>query len=248
MKYELFSNIIRQKKNYREDSKLKEKLIDRLKAVRNEGESGYAFLDNKGNIEFGKNDEYKRIKTADESISFDKLSEELEEITRKYSKKCYFDRLVVNLKLGLIFNSNDLEEKGRNRETDQLIYHVKENRKPIQGIVYYYVNDIDCYLGNEKTNPSKYTDSFHMLPIDGYINYNLLMSAIQANGLSITEIGSFESFKRKIMNGEIFDITMVADFREKEEEQINDFSLPNPQSIPIKKLEYKYTRNSSKKN
>ena len=112
-----------------------------------------------------------------------------------------FDYLGMNVKLGLVFNKEDIENGS-----------VRRGAKPLDDIVRYETGSVDSYLDNTKSELINYADIY---PAErGYVNYNELVSSIKNQGLEFNGPESFEDFKTAILTGQTFDISVSTSFKE----------------------------------
>ena len=110
------------------------------------------------------------------------------------------------LEVGLIFNKSDVDEEK----------HIKENAKPLDGVVRCYTGDITSYLNGEKSN----TDGYYGYGKQGFVDYDELVLSTKKNGLSFIGPKSFEEFKEKIISGEQFPISLQANLTEEKENEL----------------------------
>ena len=112
-----------------------------------------------------------------------------------------FDNLSMDIKLGLIFDREDVENGS-----------LRRGAKPLDDIVRYVAKNIDSYLNEEKSKLMNYGEIYG--DEMGYVNYNELVSCIQNQGLEFNGPETFEDFKTAILTGQIFDISVSASFKE----------------------------------
>ena len=139
---------------------------------------------------------------------FDEISEVFFKATENYARHYDFDTMSMDLLLGLVFNESDVDDDNQ----------VRENAKPYPNVVRYYTGSVKSYLDGKQTNEIDY-DHFGN-GRQSYIDYNLLLAAIEFNGLSFSGPATFEEFKERILAGDTFDITMSADLKQKEEKPV----------------------------
>ena len=146
----------------------------------------------------------RRIKEAKDPKTFDLISEVLYKATESYARNYDFDRIDMDLQLGLIYKARDVEE-GK----------IIENREPIPGIVRIATGEVNSYLAGEQTNESNYYR--YALGKQSFITFDKLMKAIQKSGLDYIGPETFEEFKEQILLGEPFDIKISANLNEYED-------------------------------
>ena len=66
----------------------------------------------------------------------------MKKATKMYAYGYDFDTITMDLKLGLVYDVNELDEN----------YQVKENSNPVDGIVRFYSGIVNSYLDGKKTN------------------------------------------------------------------------------------------------
>ena len=115
-----------------------------------------------------------------------------------------FDAVSLDLKLGLVF---DIEDVTDNKE-------IKAGSKPINGIVRCYTGCIKGYVDGKKSNDKD--NSYY--ETQGYVNYDDLVSTMENNGVSFNGPKSFEEFENAIYSFKKFDISLNADLKNEKEE------------------------------
>ena len=157
---------------------------------------------NDGKVQKEKIGELDRIKLAKTFDKFYLITDAMSEATESYGYDYDFDTITINLNLGLIYDIDDVDENNQ----------IKENAKPMNGMLRFYTGDVNSYLDGEKTNG--YTYDYGR---QGYITFNQLTSSIKKCGLEYNGPKSFEELKNRILNNEVFDITLTASLKEPEE-------------------------------
>lgn len=146
----------------------------------------------------------RRIKEAKDPQAFDLISEVLYKATESYARNYDFDRIDMDLQLGLIYKARDVED-------GKIIDH----REPIPGIVRIYTGHVNSYLDGEQTNKNDYYR--YGLGRQSFISFNQLMKAIKKSGLDYIGPETFEELKEQILLGEPFDIKISANLNEYED-------------------------------
>ena len=153
-------------------------------------------------------DEQYMVKYFEEAKDNDKfylISESMKKATKMYAYGYDFDTITMDLKLGLVYDVNELDEN----------YQVKENSNPVDGIVRFYSGIVNSYLDGKKTNKYEYDNGY-----SGFIKFDDLMSNVSNSGLEYTGPNSFEELKERILNNEKFDISLIASLKEKEDQMV----------------------------
>ena len=160
------------------------------------------------NVGKARKDEQYMVKYFEEAKDNDKfylISESMKKATKMYAYGYDFDTITMDLKLGLVYDVNDLDEN----------YQVKENSNPVDGIVRFYSGIVNSYLDGKKTNKYEYDNGY-----SGFIKFDDLMSNVSNSGLEYTGPNSFEELKERILNNEKFDISLIASLKEKEDQVV----------------------------
>ena len=89
----------------------------------------------------------------------------------------------------------------------------------MKDIVRYRTGSMTSYTDDKQTND---TDWGRYYNCEGYVSFKQLMSSIKKSGLAYTGPTTFEEFKQRILSGETFDITLLADLRPKVEKNDNN--------------------------
>lgn len=169
-------------------------LIEKMKEKQKEHQIAYVIFYNDGTID---KEEYGlKTKLDDERIipfQTRMIMNQLGDAVSYYAKDYDFDAVCMNLKLGLVYNISDIDENNQ----------VKPGSKPIKNIVRYFQGPTDSYLDGNQTNEGSFNRSHW--EIQGFVNYNKLVSTIKKGGLSFTGPDSFEEFKEAITNNKLFD-------------------------------------------
>ena len=147
-----------------------------------------------------------RIIEDNSLVSFGLIKEVLLNATKMYSRDSEFDRLDLNLLLGLVYAKSDVDEDNK----------IKANAKPLKDKVRFYTGSVKSFLGDEQTNTCDYYQNG--INYQGYINYNKLVALAKKTGLVFTGPDSFEEFKQAILSGEVFDISLTANLQEERDD------------------------------
>ncbi len=177
-------------------------LLEELREIRHDRDIALVAYFNDGNI---RKDEYSRYKFYLEEKGkndFYLISDTMKEAARVYSYSYDFDSIKVPVNLGLIYNVEDIDENDK----------IKENAEPINGLVRFYTGPVESYLAGEKTNLHE-----SRAARQGFIKFNTLMNSIEKSQLEYNGPKSFEEFKERILNNEIFEISLTASSLNREE-------------------------------
>ena len=178
-------------------------LLDDLREVKHGYDTEYVCYFNDGSIRKDGKRSSERIKEASKRDEFDSIARYLKDATDHFSDKYQFDNVKMELLLGLIYDSKDIEDEKRS-----------EDAEPVNGIVRYYTYHTNCYLDGKQSN--KY-DYYEIMGHQNFIKYDSLVKAIKKSGLDYDIPETFEEFKEQILVGEPFEISVSANFKEKEE-------------------------------
>lgn len=199
-------------------------LVDELIEAKHEHDYDLANIFNDGKVR--KDEKYmaEHLKDDKNDDKFYLISQTMKDATRMYAYGYEFDTISMDLLLGLIYNVNDLDENDK----------IKENAKPVDGIVRFYTSNVSSYLDGEKTNKYEYD-----MGRQGFIKFDKLMSNISKSGLEYTGPKSFEELKERILNEEVFDINLTASLIEKENKQEEIMEEELEETIEDKVIEEK---------
>lgn len=177
---------------------------------------------NDGSVHKDKVSDLDRLESAKFHNKFYLITEAMSEATESYGYRCDFDTITIDLKLGLIYDIDDVDEN------DQ----IKENANPMNGMLRFYTGDVNSYLDGEKTND--YTYDYGR---QSYISFNQLMSSVKKCGLEYNGPETFEELKTRILNKEVFDITLTASLntKEKQQEQPKETKEEQIEEQPVEK-------------
>ena len=182
---------------------MEQALLEKLKKAKKYQGAEFICFFNNGKVREDDLRSARRIKEAKDGKSFELISEVLYNATESYARNYDFDCVDMNLELGLIYKSEDVENN-----------QIKENGEPIPGIVRIYTGSVNSYLNGEQTNERDYSQ--YGLGRQGFITFHQLISNIKKSGLDYIGPKSFEEFKKKTQRGEPIDIKISANLNEKE--------------------------------
>ncbi|MBQ6477194.1 MAG: hypothetical protein IJI43_02020 [Bacilli bacterium] len=157
---------------------------------------------NDGKVRRDKIDDLERLESAKLTNKFYMITDVMSKATELYGYTCDFDTITMKLYLGIIYDIDDIDEN------DQ----IKENASPMKGMLRFYTGEVDCYLDGEKTN-----ERTSERGSQSYIKFSQLMSSVKKCGLDYNGPETFEELKTRILNNEVFDITLTASLKQKEE-------------------------------
>lgn len=180
---------------------MEQTLLEKLQKAKKYHGSEFVCFFNNGEIREDDLSSSRRIKEAKNPKIFELVADVLYNATESYARSYDFDRIDMNLELGLIYKSEDVENN-----------QVKENSEPIPEIVRIYTGTVNSYLGEEQTNESNYYR--YGLGRQSFIAFKQLMKAIEKSGLNYFGPKTFEEFKEQILSKEPFDIIISANLNE----------------------------------
>ena len=122
-----------------------------------------------------------------------------------YASKYKYDNIKMALKLGLVYNKDDVDQDNK----------IKENAEPIKDVVRCYTGDITTYLNGNQNEDNNYQHERQ-----GFINYNSFISKMKKEGISFEGPETFNDFKEAILAQNKFDVSLVADLKTKEQTPI----------------------------
>ena len=179
-------------------------LLEELRVARHAYEISHVNFFNTGKITEEERYYATRINDDYSLSAFELIKDYLLSAAKSYSRDCDFDRIDLSLLIGLVFEKENVDDNNK----------IKENAEPIHNMVRYYIGNATAYLDGEKSNESDYSG----VSYQGYINYNKLVSFTKKIGLEFNGPDSFEEFKKAILSGEPFDISLTANLEEREKE------------------------------
>lgn len=181
---------------------MKKSLLERMQKTQDKHGIGLLNVFNNGDIRVDEEWEAKMMKYANDLYAFDKIEDVMFDINELYARDYDYDTLDMHLELGLIYDGIYANE-------DKTL---KENAKPVDNIVRYYTNKVDCLQDGEKVNDK---DHGSWKKRDGFITYNRLLWSIKRNDLEFNGPETFEEFKEQILSGEPFDVSITASLKPK---------------------------------
>ncbi len=183
------------------------KLVDELKFIRDEKRiTKFVCYFNDGQVGFDSRSTGRNILWAFTNRPIEDIKTNMIAATRSYINDCDFDRIEMYLRLGLVYNSNDINEDNS----------IKENALPYDGIVRFYPTSFKSYLDDKQTNEIDYARYGYNK--EGYVRYNALVKAMNRSGLKYSGPESFDELKERILNNEEFDIKVVASLTKNKEQ------------------------------
>lgn len=183
---------------------MEKSFIEELREAKKEYKNVFVNYFNDGEVRTDLNYMKDNLEQAKTKNEFYLITEVMKETTKRYGYHYDFDTVKLNLLLGLIYDANDVDKDN----------NIKENAEPIDGMIRFYTEKVDCFLDGEKTN--QHNSSYSL---QGFIPFNRLMKSIKETGLDYEGPQSFEELKERILNNEVFDITLTASLYKKEKKQ-----------------------------
>ena len=179
-------------------------LLEELQAASVSNDDAYVEFFNSGVIRTEKHRADKRMTPYQLEDTIGTIKYVFSSGAETFARNCAYDKIALGLEIGLLFNKEDIDEEN----------NIKENAKPIEDIVHCYTGDIKSYLDGEQSNEKDYYN-YH---IQGFVNYDTLVSTMKENGLTFDGPENFIEFKEQILSKNNFDISLVADLKAKKEE------------------------------
>lgn len=123
----------------------------------------------------------------------------------RYLRNFYAAEINMGIKLGIMYNSCDVNEDGT----------LKEGATPIYDKIRFYTLDLDAFDANGKKNEDYYNEfrTRHY----GFMNMSDFVKRSFKEGFEYDGPLSFEELAEKINNGEIFDINLTVVLGKKNE-------------------------------
>ena len=186
---------------------MKKNLLDELRQASHSHEPALVCFFNNGEVMKEDKLQKDQINSFAQAYFLDGLNYIFKTGTESLASRCIFDSVVMKLKVGLVYNIEDVDTED----------HIKENAKPLKGIVRCYTDGISSYLNGEKSN-GEYDFTIGR---QGFVDYEKLVSAMKENKVEFIGPETFEEFKKLILSGEKFDISVFANLKEntKEDDQ-----------------------------
>jgi len=116
--------------------------------------------------------------------------------TERYAEQYPMDQVEMDIKLGLVYSINDVDENGK----------VKEDAKPMKDIVRFYTGKSRSYCDGEQTNK----DDYRGLAYQGYLSYSKLVNNVVNGGCEFKGPKTFKEFSEAVKTGEPFSIQIAA--------------------------------------
>lgn len=183
---------------------MSKRLLDNLQEMKDNQGFNYVSFFNNG---ITRKDDYnlqKDIRWADYSDSYYGVTSTLCSAIEKSIDGNDFDTVNMEVMLGLIYETSELDENGQ----------ITAKSKPVKNVVRYYIGPITCLLDGEKANDYDYDKNIYHS--QGVLKYNKFISGSREEGFIVDAPRSFEQFKRAILSGKPFDINVSAKFKTKE--------------------------------
>ncbi|MBQ3297546.1 MAG: hypothetical protein IJG97_01935 [Bacilli bacterium] len=190
---------------------MSKRLLDNLQEMKNNQGCNYVSFFNNG---ITRKDDYnleKDIRWVDYSDSYYGVTSTLCSAIEKSIGDNDFDTVNMEVMLGLIYETSELDENGQ----------ITAKSKPVKNVVRYYTGPITCLLDGEKANDYDYDRNIYRS--QGVLKYNKFISGSRDDGFIVDAPRSFEQFKRAILSGEPFDINISAKFKTKEKSDVKQF-------------------------
>ena len=184
---------------------MKESLLDKVMTAKKDYEVGQVIFFNNGKVGTETNSFAKKMNNIYDRVELELLMDDMCSATASYAREYQLDTMQVGLILGLIYSAEDVDEEK----------HVRAGAKPANNIVRYYDMGFNCYADGQKTNERDYGE--HHVTHQGYVHYDKLVKAFEGSGVEFTGPKTFEEFKKAIQSGQPFDVSIIADFKKKEQ-------------------------------
>ena len=120
---------------------------------------------------------------------------------KELSGKCDFDYLEMKIKLGLVFDINDVLKSK----------HLKEDAKPVTNLLRYVTQPVVSYSDGKKTNRDSQRDTYC---VGGYLNYDEFISLLEEKGITFDGPENYEKFLYNMVCNVPFDIKLSVDLKE----------------------------------
>ncbi len=183
--------------------------LDSLKEIRDSYGPAFQCVMNTGEVKEDNLLFAKKMKEAKGFLPFYEIKDNIRSVSKRYLQDGFFDYMTTDLSLGLVYNHGDVDEEQR----------VRAGAKPMRDIVRYQTGSMTSYTDGKQTND---TDWGRYYNCEGYISFKQLMSSIKKSGLAYTGPQTFDEFKQRILSGETFDISLIADIRPKNDKNDNN--------------------------
>ena len=187
-------------------------LLEELKDASISHELSYVEFYNNGKVRHEEQSANNRMSRYDQDETFRRIKYVFTDGAQTYASKCSYDSITLGLEVGLVYNKNDVD----------CDYNIKENAEPLNGLVHCYTGNITSYLNGEQSNEREY---YHY-NIQGFINYDTLVSRMEKEGIDFVGPVNFEDFKDSILSHEPFNISLNANLKMKE--KVNEETIEEP--------------------
>ena len=197
--YKSFERGLNQTNSKKEGFGLKETLLDRVLEAKKDYEVGQVIYYNNGEVGTEVNAYAKKIDNINDNVQLSLLMDNFCDATATYGRHFEMDTMEVGLLLGLIYKAEDVDENKMPLKGAQ----------PVNNIVRYYDVGFNCYSDGQKTNDYDF-GKIHVT-YQGYVHYDRLVKEFANSGIEFTGPKTFKEFKEAILNGEVFDVNLIAD-------------------------------------
>ena len=179
-------------------------LRNKLMKIKNEkGQSCVNFF-NDGSVSRDDYENTKKMEWAKSDAYFSDIESQFVNIVVEHTRNTDFDSIDMHMLMGLVFNKDDVDEENV----------IKENAKPINNMVRYRVGNIDSVLDGEQTDIT-YLNRYSFGK-EGYLRYNEFVRTMRRAGINFIGPRNFNEFKEASMSNEAFDICLIAQLMEKQ--------------------------------
>ena len=205
---------------------MKESLLEKIKKASVSNEPAYVNFYNDGKFDIDERKVEDRMTDHYLDDFIDTISFVFCDAARYCAMDFPYDKISLGLKVGLIYNINDVENN-----------IIKENAKPIDGIVRCHTGDVISSKDGVENDKEDYIGR------QGFVVYDKLISEMEKNGLDFNGPKTFDEFKESILSKKIFDISLIADVnkKEKHEDEIKEIK----ETPKIKKLVFPFGKRRS---
>ncbi len=186
---------------------MKESLLDKVMKAKKDYEVGQVIFYNNGKVGTETNSFAKKMENFYDRVELELLMDDFCSATASYARQYPLDTMEVGLLLGLIYSADDVDEE----------QHIKAGAQPVNNVVRYYDAGFTSYADGKKTNERDFGE--HHVTHQGYVHYDKLVKAFEGSGVEFTGPKSFKEFKEAILSGELFDISLIAELKKKEQER-----------------------------
>ena len=181
---------------------MEKSLLERIKLIKKNGSIRFVDFYNDGSIGKDEYSETRYIDTIYNSIPVESIERLMCYAAEQYATKNDFDRISVDLLLGLVYKVEDVD----------LLNNIIEGAEPLDNIVSYRTGDTRSYIGDHITNETKLENSIRNYK--GYANYEEFISLLKKRGITFNGPTRFKDFKKAILSGDYFNIELSLDLKE----------------------------------